>query len=110
MNRLIEDLVLRAARPYFAGTALEDAMRLAEEAGARGYPVTLCYWNAPDDPADKIADHYDAVIDAVSRAGIDAHMAIKVPPISEKPELIAEVLAKARAQGIAVDIRFPRAP
>lgn len=104
MNRLIEAVILRAARPYFAGTVLEDALRLATEAGARGYPVTLCYWNAPDDPADRIAKHYDAVIDVIARTGLDAHMAIKVPPFAKKPELIADVLARARAQGIAVDI------
>ena len=104
MNRLIETLVLRAARPYFAGTALEDALRLAEEAGARGYPVTLCYWNAPDDPADTVAAQYDAVIEAIARTGLDAHMAIKVPPLAQKPAVIPEVFAKAREHGVAIDI------
>ena len=64
----------------------------------------MCYWNAPDDPADTVAEHYHAVIAAVARTGLDAHMAIKVPPLAPRPELIAEVLAKARAEGIAVDI------
>ena len=52
MNRLMEAVILRAARPYFAGTKLDDALRLATEAGRRGYAATLCYWNAPDDPAE----------------------------------------------------------
>ncbi len=104
MNRLIEAVLMRAARPYFAGTRLEDAVGLAREAGARGYPVTLCYWNAPDDPADKVAENYDAVIDAIAKNGLDAHMAIKVPPVATKPELLSQVLTKAREQGVAVDI------
>ena len=37
MNRLIEAVILRAARLCFAGTALDDALRFAKEADAHGY-------------------------------------------------------------------------
>lgn len=104
MNRLIEAVVMRAARPYFAGTRLADAIALAREAGNRGYPVTLCYWNAPDDPADKVVRNYEAVIDAIAQNRLDAHMAIKVPPVLARPELISAVIAKARDNGVDVDI------
>lgn len=104
MNRLIEAVLMRAARPYFAGTRLEDAIALAREAGARGYPVTLCYWNAPADPAEQVVEHYDGVIDAIAKNGLDAHMAIKVPPVVNRPELISAVIEKARSHAVAVDI------
>lgn len=104
MNRWIEAIVMRAARPYLAGTRLEDAILLAREAGARGYPVTLCYWNAPDDPADEVARHYQAVIDAIAEHRLDAHMAIKVPSVASRPDLVSAIIATARENRVAVDI------
>lgn len=98
--RMVESM----ARPYVAGPRLDDAMRMAELARARGSAVTLCYWHDERDPAEKLHAAYGALIAAVSRAGLDAHMSMKVPGFAGDTGLIAAVMAEARRLGVAVDI------
>lgn len=104
MKRLIRNLMLRAARPYVAGAELDDALRVAEAAAGRGCSVTLCYWHALDDPSEAVAARYVESLRAMSRAGLDARMSMKVPGLRDDHELIGAVMAEARAHGIPVDI------
>jgi proline dehydrogenase len=104
MKHQIRNMMLRAARPYVAGPRLEDALRMAEFARTRGCSVTLCYWHDENDPADAVADAYSATIRAVSRAGLNAHLAMKVPGLRDEASLIRSVMAEARAHGVPVDI------
>lgn len=98
--RMVESM----ARPYVAGRTLDDALRVAERARARGSAVTLCYWHDENDPAERLQAAYVEVIAAVSRAGLDAHMSMKVPGFAGEAEMIASVMAEARRHGVAVDI------
>jgi proline dehydrogenase len=87
-----------------AGDTLDDAMRMAVAAKARGHAVTLGYWHGEDEPAEAVAERYLASLTALAKAGVDAHLAMKVPGLRSAPELIATVVAEARNRGIAVDI------
>lgn len=104
MTGLLTRMILYAARPYVAGPALQDAMRVARAAGDRGCGVTLCYWHALRDPAEHVAEQYLASLDALSRAGLDARISLKVPGLRGQMPLIETVMAEARARGIPADI------
>lgn len=104
MKRLVHDLMLRAARPYVAGETLDDALAMAQEARARGCTVTLGYWHDEREEAGAVAARYLASLDALAEAGLDAHLAMKVPGLKDDPALIRRVLDAARERGIPVDI------
>lgn len=104
MKRLVRRLLSRAARGYAAGPDLDDALRASEKAATRGCSVTLCYWHKALDPAEEVAERYRRTILGVSRAGLDAHLALKVPGLWERQDLAAEIVAEARRHGIPVDI------
>ncbi len=104
MKQLVRSALSRAARGYAAGPELEDALRAADTAASRGYTSTLCYWHQALAPPEDVAERYHHTILAMSRAGIDAHLALKVPAFWERQPIISEVVSTARAHGIPVDI------
>jgi proline dehydrogenase len=104
LKAMLMPVLKRAARGYVAGDALDDAMRVAASAAKLGYGVTICYWQADDSPPEPVAEHYLAVIARLKLEGLDAHLALKIPALWERPDLVDSVVAAARAARIPVDI------
>ncbi len=79
-------------------------MTAAREARDRGASVTLCYWHPALEEPGAVAEHYHEILDAVTRDGLDAHLAIKVPGLWERSDLIGSVVERARGLAVQVDI------
>jgi proline dehydrogenase len=74
-------LVRRASRNYIAGPALEDAQRVARDLSARGYWVTLGYWDSAADSADQVLQMYQASALALADLPGDNYLSIKLPAL-----------------------------
>jgi len=96
-------LLRRATRAYVAGDELDDALRIASSAVEHGYGVTICYWQGADETPESVASHYKNTIRRLAAEQIDSRLAVKVPALWERYDLIGEVLAAAREKNIAVD-------
>jgi proline dehydrogenase len=92
-------LAARAARTYVAGDRLDDALTVAERLTARGFGVTLGYWDGCDESPRAVNGAYLEAIAAL--AGREhAYLSIKVPSLKFSRELIAELVEHAAAAGV----------
>lgn len=103
MKSLVMPFLKMAAKPYVAGDTIDDALGIAETATAHGYGVTICYWQEPDEPPEKVAEGYLNCLERIVAEKIDAHLAVKVPALWERQDLIASVVNKSRDHGVPVD-------
>lgn len=104
MSHLLHALMLRAAKPYVAGETLADALAMAHAAKARGATVTLGYWHDDAEPAEVVADTYIAAIAALADSDLDGRIAMKVPGLKGRMDLVDRVLGAGHAVGIGIDI------
>lgn len=104
MKQVVRSLLSRAAGKYAAGEHLDDAIFVAKQAKVRGYGCTLCYWHVALEDPQKVAERYKVTLDRISREDIDANLAIKIPGLWERQELIDAVVKKARAMDVTVEI------
>jgi proline dehydrogenase len=81
-------LTERAGRAYVAGWRLEDALAVCRRATARGFAVTLAFWDEGLPPEAV----YDEGVRAAQRLGeeeLDAALAVKAPALGFRHELVA---------------------
>ena len=103
MSGIVTALLKRAASSYVAGDRLEDALALARRCRSHGFASTICYWHENLEPPEAVAGRYLRTIRAIAAEGLDARLAVKVPGLWERHDLIANVAAAAREAGVAVD-------
>ena len=107
MRKLLEPLyrpVLKfATRSYVAGDTLDDALQICASAASRGYGVSVCYWHETGESAERVAEEYLTSIDRLAAAKLDAHLAVKVPALHERLDLLGRVVERARDCGVGVD-------
>jgi proline dehydrogenase len=107
MRKLLEPLyrpVLNfATRSYVAGDTLDDALQICASAASRGYGVSVCYWHETGESAERVAEEYLTSIDRLAAAKLDAHLAVKVPALHERLDLLGRVVERARDCGVGVD-------
>lgn len=89
-----------AARRYVAGETLDDAVGLALRAKAPGLRCTLCYWNDRNEDPGHVASNYAAILDRIGHETLDGALAVKVPALHERDDLIDCVVMLARSRDI----------
>lgn len=107
MRKLLEPVykpVLKfATRSYVAGDTLADALQICASAASRGYGVSVCYWHDPGESPESVAERYLTSIDRLATAKLDAHLAVKVPALHERQDLLDPVVARALSNGVRID-------
>jgi proline dehydrogenase len=88
-----------AARRYIAGPLVSDALEVSGRLAARGWSITLGYW---DGPPDTPADVQRTYREAVEQAPAGTRLAVKLPGIGFDPERFDAVLVAARERGVAI--------
>lgn len=104
MKNLARSVLSRAAGKYAAGETLEDAISVAKEAKNRGYGSTICYWHAALEEPRRVFERYLKTLERITEEELDARLALKVPGLWERQELIDEVVGRARDLNIHVEI------
>lgn len=88
-----------AARRYIAGPLVSDALEVSRRLAARGWSITLGYWDGPPDtPADVEGTYHDAI----EQAPAGTRLAVKLPGIGFESARFDGVLAAARERGVAI--------
>jgi len=107
LRKLIEPIAMpllrRATRGYVAGDELKDALDVSRAAAAHGYAVTICYWQPPDEAPEQVAQHYLGALDKIAAEDFDGRLAIKVPALHEREDLVNEIVAHAGQIGVNID-------
>ena len=89
----------RVGRRYVVGPSIQDAHDAAERAAVRGMAAVLGFWDGPDESPREVADQYLEAIDALATDRRDTFVAVKLPALGLRPELLAPVAAQAAATG-----------
>ena len=88
-----------ATRSYITGPNVSDAIDVANAAARQGHPATLCYWNETLEDGRQVADRYLSTLDAIDAAKLDGYLAVKIPALWDRQDLVQEVVARARQTG-----------
>ncbi len=102
LKSLVMPILKRAAKPYVAGDTIEDALDIAASAKRHGYGVTICYWQAADESPDATARRYFEAMKEIRTHQLDAHIAVKVPALAGRNDLLSDVIGNARRADIPV--------
>lgn len=86
-----------ATRSYTTGPDVADAMKLADVAAARGMPSTICYWNDGKEEPAAVLQRYLGSLDAMESSGHDADLAVKIPALWDRRDLVATIVERARS-------------
>ncbi|MGE0408054.1 MAG: proline dehydrogenase [Amphiplicatus sp.] len=104
MRKALEPLILPilkfATRSYVAGDDLDDALQICDSAASRAYGVTVCYWQETGEDPRSVASHYDRAIDRIAEKALDGHLAVKIPGLHEREDLVRAVVEHARAKEV----------
>ena len=93
----LHSLIRRAARPYAAGPAIQNAQEVCQRLGQAGVSSTMCYWNAPADTPGRIADFYMDILGAAANLSSDCYLSVKLPAIGYDMTLLTTVIERARS-------------
>jgi len=88
------------SRGRWIGEDLQAASTVATHLRARGYDVTLAYWNRPGEAPDAVVRRYREVLDAAKAVGGSSYLSIKAPAFGADAGLYAELLARSREMGV----------
>jgi len=106
MSGLVETLALPvirfATRSYIPGPHLSDAMELAHAAVAHDLDITIGYWSEGEDEPSYVADLYRQAIDAMQESGFRGCLAVKLPSLWDRLELVVDVVDYARTKDVRV--------
>jgi len=89
-------LVRQVSRNYIAGPTLQDAARISQPLAARGYWITLGYWDAAGDPARQVLQTYLACCDQLASLGGTNYLSIKIPALALDLGMFRALLEKSR--------------
>lgn len=104
MKSVFRSVMRRASDRYAAGDSLGDAISVAKQADSLGYNSTVCYWHVSLEDPEKVCQHYLTTLDRIAAERLDCNMALKVPGLWERQDLIEAVVQKARALDIGIEI------
>lgn len=93
-------LVRKVSRNYIAGPSLEDAARISQPLVARGYRITLGYWDAEGDSANQILQTYLGCCDQLATYGGANYVSIKIPALAQELDMFRALLVKSRETGV----------
>jgi proline dehydrogenase len=97
---VLHTLVQRVSRNYIAGPTLGDAQRISRPLAARGYALTLGYWDAADDPASEVLATYLASCEALAAPGGANYLSIKIPALKYDGGMFRALQEKSRECGV----------
>ena len=89
-----------AARSYYVGPKLEDALRTCRRLENLGIATTVSYWNAIDESTQQVGSAYLSALNALGAEKLDAYLSIKAPYIGFDRELFNSILERSRSSGI----------
>jgi proline dehydrogenase len=92
----------RAARTYIAGTHLDQALGAVRWLAERELACTLGFWDADGDAPVRVAEAYQAALEALAREGLDGYVSVKAPSLRFSRELVLDLLTRGRARDVAI--------
>ena len=95
-------IMARAGAAFLAGASRAEAMTVAARLDAAGNPVTLAYWNGPQDTPATIEAELLALIDDLSLFEHAPRVSLKAPPLGFNGEVIGRLASAARDAGVSV--------
>jgi proline dehydrogenase len=92
----LKSLIRRAASPYTAGPALNDAQTVCLRLASEGISNTVCYWDVYADQPASILQAYVGLLNTMSAATSDCYLSIKAPALNFNINLVKKVLDESR--------------
>jgi proline dehydrogenase len=102
LKRALHPFVARAGKALLVGKTRDDALALAVRLDSVGIPVTLAYWDGPDDTPASIEGEQKSCIDALTRLTTPARLSVKVPPLGFSVSAVRRLAATARDGGVGL--------
>ena len=96
----VDSLMGIVSRKYIAGPTLDDAARVGQLLAARGYWLTLGYWNSSEDSADSVLETYLASCASLARVGGRGYLSIKIPALDYDSEKFRLLECTSRQSGV----------
>ncbi len=93
-------LVGKVSRNYIAGPTLQDAARISQPLAARGYWITLGYWDASGDPPSMVLQTYLACCEQLAALAGKNYLSIKIPAIANESGMFRALQEKSRETGV----------
>lgn len=104
VRRIVRPGVERMVRVVSRDRVIGDDVRTARTVGtflhARGYEVTLGYWNRDDDTPAATVARYEEALDALGGIGGSSYLSIKAPAFGYDADLLTGLLGHARERGV----------
>jgi proline dehydrogenase len=95
-------LIRSVSRNYIAGPTLEDAARVSGPLAARGYCLTLGYWDAAGDSASHVMQTYLASCDYLAHLDGQNYLSIKIPALQNDAGMFRALREESQARGVAL--------
>lgn len=89
---------------YVAGPTLADALRAEERVAEHGLAATLGFWDGPELCPAEVAARYREALGALGERVADTYVALKLPALGMRADLLDQVAADAAATGRRVHI------
>ncbi|RZV44253.1 MAG: proline dehydrogenase, partial [Acidimicrobiales bacterium] len=107
MRKFLEPLAMpilkKAASRYVTGDTVEDALNIATDIHSNGHGVTICYWHSLEETADQVESQYADAVKKCHDAGLDFHLAVKVPAFDKDLTQVTKIVENVRKHGGSVD-------
>ena len=91
-----------AAASYIAGPEVKDAIRVCRQVAEHGLRSTICPWDGPDDPPEKVVSTYKAALHSIGDENLDCYLSIKAPSMKYNFENMEELVEIARGHGVRI--------
>jgi proline dehydrogenase len=95
-------LARRAAQAYVAGPALEDALAACRRVAGHGFASTIGFWNGNRQEPEEVAGAYVDALGALGQDTLDCYLSVKALPLDFSRALSAEIVERARQEGVRV--------
>lgn len=91
-----------ASRSYVAGAELGDALAAARRMSEQGCSATIGYWDGPNDSTATLLSAYQAAVEEIATAKLDAYLSIKVPSLGYSREMTGDLASRAVESGVGL--------
>jgi proline dehydrogenase len=93
-----------AGRAYVAGPSPADALTAAGELAARGYGVTIGYWNESDASPQDVADSAHVALAGLAGCRGDRYLSLKAPALAFSTSVVSKLLEESRSAGVPLHL------
>lgn len=101
-SKLSSYIIKKVSRNYIAGPNLSDAISLTNTLVAKGYSVTIGYWDGNNDsPVDVQKQYLDIINHKRECSGLE-YISIKLPSLNFCPDLYEKIKKAAEVNKIAI--------